>query len=207
MIADDFGLQLGVTPQEPALSAQYTLPPPHVAPTCLSVTGRKFVARTQELHLLDEAWGRSNEDKINVISLIGQGGEGKTAIVLNWYARRARHGWLDASGRRLGHGQRMLQAYERSLGTASAAMAMLRVLGLFDLPARSDLLLAEAERAAPAIPGLTEPLVGLPEEDWLRALDQLHQLALITREELDTLARPTGDSTRAAREAHQALPC
>ena len=71
--------------------------PPQVASTRLSVTGRKFVGRQQELHLLDEAWGRSRkEDKINIVSFIGQGGEGKTAIVLNWYARRARHGWQGA---------------------------------------------------------------------------------------------------------------
>ena len=49
--------------------------------------------RTQGLHLLDEAWGRSAGDKINIVSLIGQGGEGKTALVLQWYSRRARHGW------------------------------------------------------------------------------------------------------------------
>ena len=57
-----------------------------------SVTGKKFVGREPELHLLDEAWGRSKkEDKINIVSLIGQGGEGKSALVLEWQARRARH--------------------------------------------------------------------------------------------------------------------
>src|SRR6266852_4082426 len=69
---------------------------PRVAPTRLTVTGRKFVGREQELCLLDEAWGRTAGDKINVVSMIGQGGEGKTALVLEWYSRRARHGWQRA---------------------------------------------------------------------------------------------------------------
>jgi hypothetical protein len=76
---------LKVTPQPfgpPAPAA--TEPPPRVAAPRLSVTGRKFVGREKELHLLDEAWGRSAQDKINIVSLIGQGGEGKTALVLGW---------------------------------------------------------------------------------------------------------------------------
>jgi len=70
--------------------------PPRVAPTRLSVTGREFLGRGNELHLRDEAWGRSAQDKINLVSLIGQGGEGKTALVLHWSARRARDGWPGA---------------------------------------------------------------------------------------------------------------
>ena len=88
---------LNVTPQPfgpPALAA--TEKPPRVASTRLSVTGRTFKGREQELDLLDEAWGRSAQDKINIVSLIGQGGEGKTALVLEWYARRARHSWPGA---------------------------------------------------------------------------------------------------------------
>jgi hypothetical protein len=63
------------------------------APRC---DGEKIVGREEELHVLDEAWGRSAGDKINIVSLIGQGGEGKTAIVLEWYSRRVRHGWQGA---------------------------------------------------------------------------------------------------------------
>jgi tetratricopeptide (TPR) repeat protein len=62
-----------------------------------NVTGKNFVGREPELHLLDEAWGRAQkEDKINIVSLIGQGGEGKSALVLDWQARRSRHGWQGA---------------------------------------------------------------------------------------------------------------
>jgi len=386
---------LDVTPQPfgpPAQAATET--PPRVAATRLSVTGRKFVGREKELHLLDEAWGRSAQDKINIVSLIGQGGEGKTAIVLEWYARRAHHGWqgarrvfdwsfysqgtnaqsaasadeffgkaftwfghtgevprdpwtkgerlaeliaaertllvldgieplqqppgeyggefkdpatkallralalrnpglciltsrtditdlkdfehaegscvrhplhsldaeaarqllrdlgvrgpdreldeaiawfkghaydlnllgnylaqctsdheirrwkeilllkeddhvhgqLDASGQKEGHGRRMLRAYERWLGPDTAAVAILRLLGLFDRPARSDLL--EELRAAPVIPGLTESLADLPEDEWLRALDQLERLGLVAREQIKDSAKPvTAPST------------
>ena len=88
----------------------------------------------------------------------------------------------DAVGKRAGHGVRMLRAYERWLGADSPALAILRLLGLFDRPVRSDLL--DELRAAPVIPGLTEALVPLPDDDWLLALDQLEQLALIKREKL-----------------------
>ena len=88
----------------------------------------------------------------------------------------------DPQGKRAGHGVRMLRAYERWLGAESPALAILRLLGLFDRPVRSDLL--DELRAAPVIPDLTETLVELPEAEWKRALAQLEQLALIHREPL-----------------------
>jgi hypothetical protein len=62
---------------------------------------------------------------------------------------------------------RVMAAYERWLGlsglgagaTASRELAALRLFGLFDRPARPDLL--EALREAPPIPGLTEALFAL----------------------------------------------
>jgi hypothetical protein len=370
-----------------------------------SVTGKSFVGREQELHLLDEAWGRAQkEDKINIVSLIGQGGEGKSALVLNWQARRARHGWQgarrvfqwsfysqgssaqssasaddffnaafawfdktaevprdpytkgaklaelvvaertllvldgleplqqppggfggelkdpamkallcglarhnpglciltsrtdvtdlgpyehrdgsclrhplvslnpvaarallrelgvvgpdceldeaaecfhchaydlnllgnylakctpdheirgwqqrfpilkedervhpkpDADGKREGHGRRMLRAYERWLGPDSPALAVLRLLGLFDRPARSDLL--DELRAAPAIPGLTEALVNLPQDEWLLTLDQLQGLALIHRQSLSVPAEGPRRAVTSALDTHPLL--
>ena len=362
---------------------------PRIAATKLSVTGTKFVGREQELHLLDEAWGRTSPQlgKVNIVSLIGQGGEGKTALVLNWYTRQAKQQWPnvrrvfdwsfysqgtsdqtsasadeffnaayrwfdpdrevprdawqkggdlatliaeertllildgleplqqppgkgyggefkdpamtallrglaannpglclltsrvdvaalanfehdegpcirhrldsldptaargllrqlgvrgpdseldqaaawfhchaydlnllgnylskctdpdepnwrdirgweqrfpilrederihpvpDESGRRSGHGRRMLRAYERWLGEDSPALAILRLLGLFDRPAQRELL--DVLRTEPVIPGLTDALVGLPEDDWQRSLADLTDLSLITRE-------------------------
>ena len=377
---------LGPVPVLPAEAPAAPISPsassPRIAPTRLTVTGKKFVGRAKELQMLDDALASSGERKINIVSLIGQGGEGKTAVVLEWYARRARHGWQgarrvfdwsfysqgtnaqsaasadeffgkafawfghkgevprdpwtkgetlagliaaertllvldgveplqqppgdyggefkdpamkallralalrnpglcvltsrtditdlkdfehadgsclrhplhaldadaarhllrelgvrgpdpeldeaivsfkghaydmnllgnylaqctpdheirrwkeillleadghvhgkpEAKGHKEGHGRRMLRAYERWLGPDTAAVAILRLLGLFDRPARSDLL--DELRAAPVIPGLTEPLVDLPGSEWLRALDQLQGLGLIAREEV-----------------------
>jgi tetratricopeptide (TPR) repeat protein len=385
LVVKEIARILGVTPWPFASAAsQVQDEPTRLSPSRLSVTGKKFVGREQELHLLDEAWGRTADDKINVVSFIGQGGEGKTAVVLEWSSRRARGGWPgvrrvfewsfysqgtsaqssasadeffnkafewfghtgeipkdprdkgaklaelvatertlllldgleplqqppqsgyggefkdpamkalvrglarrnsglciltsrvdiadladferadgtcvrhslhaldlvtarsllreygvrgpekeldeaitwfhshaydlnllgnyfaqctadhdirgwperfpilsederihpvpDATGKRAGHGRRMLRAYVRWLGEKSAAVAVLRMLGLFDRPARSDLL--DELREEPVIPGLTDPLVGLQDSEWLRTLDQLKQLGLVTREPL-----------------------
>jgi tetratricopeptide (TPR) repeat protein len=355
--------------------------PPRISPLRLSVTGKKFVGREQELAMLDRAWNSSGNQKINIVSLIGQGGEGKSAIALEWYLRRSRDGWQgarhvfdwsfysqgtsaqssasaddffnaafewfghtgevpkdpwtkggklaeiitaertllmldgleplqqppgdyggefkdpaikaflrgvgsrnrglcvltsrtditdladfertggsclrhplfaldlntarlllrelgvegpdreldeaiawfhghaydlnllgnylaqctddhdirgwqerfpilrederihpvpDAAGKRAGHGRRMLRAYERWLGPQSASMGALRLLGLFDRPARSDLL--DELRAEPVIEGLTDTLAELPDDEWLRTLNQLQKLGLISRE-------------------------
>jgi hypothetical protein len=383
-LVDAVGKLLGVTPRAVGPVSEVIEEKPRFGGNGFTVTGKQFVGREQELHLLDEAWGREQkEDKINIVSLIGQGGEGKSALVLDWQARRARRGWQgarrvfewsfysqgtsaqtsasaddffnaafawfdqteempkdsftkgaklaeliasqrtllvldgteplqqppggfggefkdpamkallrglarhnpglciitsrtditdlsaferaggtclrhplhsldpeaarallrelgvlgadreldeaaewfhrhaydlnllgnylakctpdhdlrgwqqrfpilkederihpipDANGKRAGHGVRMLRTYERWLGADSPALAVLRLLGLFDRPVRSDLL--DELRVAPVIPGLTEPLVSLPEDEWLLALDQLRELALINRESL-----------------------
>lgn len=377
-------LKVTPTPMPPRHDPGHHEPPPRVASPRLSVTGRHFVGRQPELLLLDEAWGRSAKDKINIVSLIGQGGEGKTALMIEWTSRRARFGWAgvrrvfdwsfysqgtsaqssasadeffnaafawfdksvevpkdawtkgaklaelvaaertllvldgleplqqppgdyggefkdpamkallrglalhnpglclltsrtditdlssyehgkgacqrhplhaldpvaarallrelrvlgpdkeldeainwfhrhaydlnllgnylakctpdhdirgwqqkfpimkederihpvpDKTGKRAGHGRRMLRAYERWLGPDSPATSILRLLGLFDRPVRSDLL--DELRASPVIPNLTAALVPLPNDEWLRTVDQLEQLALITREPVE----------------------
>jgi len=383
-VVEAVGRLLGVTPQPVGPVSVVDEAQPRFGGNGFTVTGKQFVGREQELHLLDEAWGRTQkQDKINIVSLIGQGGEGKSALVLEWQARRARHGWQgarrvfewsfysqgtsaqssasaddffnaafawfdkteevpkdpatrgaklaeliaaertllvldgteplqqppggfggefkdpamkallrglarhnpglcivtsrtditdlaafehaggsclrhplhsldpaaahallrelgvlgldreldeaaewfhrhaydlnllgnylakctpdhdirgwqqrfpilrederihpipDAAGKRAGHGVRMLRAYERWLGAGSPALAVLRLLGLFDRPVRSDLL--DELRTAPIIPGLTEALVSLPDDEWLLALDQLQGLALVSREPL-----------------------
>jgi len=71
-------------------------PAPRISPTRLSVTGKKFVGRQPELRMLDNAWNSAGNQKINIVSLIGQGGEGKSAIALEWYTRRVRGGWQGA---------------------------------------------------------------------------------------------------------------
>ncbi len=71
-----------------------------------------------------------------------------------------------------GHAFRVIATYERWLGEGPE-IAILRILGLFDRPADGTAL--KALRAAPAIPGLTEPLVGLSEEDWRLAIATLRE--------------------------------
>jgi tetratricopeptide (TPR) repeat protein len=396
---------LGVAAQPLAPPSAVVEERPRFGGNGFNVTGKNFVGREPELHLLDEAWGRAQkEDKINIVSLIGQGGEGKSALVLEWQARRARHGWQgarrvfewsfysqgssaqsnasaddffsaafawfdktaevprdpatkgaklaelvaaertllvldgveplqqppggfggefkdpamkallcglarhnpglciltsrtditdlasyehrdgsclrhpldsldpvaarallrellvlgpdreldeaaecfhchaydpnllgnylakctpdreirgwqqrfpvlkedervhprpDATGKRAGHGRRMLRAYERWLGPDSPALAVLRLLGLFDRPARSDLL--DELRAAPVIPGLTEALVNLPQDDWLLALEQLQGLALIHRQPLSMPAEGPRRAVTFALDTHPLL--
>jgi hypothetical protein len=403
-LVEAVGKLLGVTPRPVALVSTVVEGQPRFGGNGFTVTGKQFVGREQELHLLDEAWGRAQkEDKINIVSLIGQGGEGKSALVLEWQARRARRGWQgarrvfewsfysqgtsaqssasaddffnaafawfdkteevpkdsatkgaklaeliasertllildgteplqqppggfggefkepamkslmrglarhnpglcivtsrtdltdlsafehasgsclrhplhsldpdtarallrelgvlgadqeldeaaewfyrhaydlnllgnylakctpdhdirgwqqrfpilkederihpipDANGKRAGHGVRMLRAYERWLGPDSSALAVLRLLGLFDRPVRSDLL--DELRAEPVIPGLTEALVSLPDDEWLLALDQLQGLALINRETFSTAEGPRGAASYAL-ETHPLL--
>jgi hypothetical protein len=423
-LVEAVGKLLGVTPLPLAPVAELVEGQPRFGGSGFTVTGKRFVGREQELHLLDEAWGRAQKmDKINVVSLIGQGGEGKSALVLEWQARRARRGWqgarrvfewsfysqgtsaqssasaddffnaafawfdkteevpkdsftkgaklaeliasertllvldgteplqqppggfggefkdpamkallrglarhnpglcivtsrtdiadlsvfehaggsclrhplesldpdaarallrelgvlgadreldeaaewfhrhaydlnllgnylakctpdhdirgwqqrfpilkedekihdkLDANGKRAGHGVRMLRAYERwlepqavgwkewlpswlggSKPVRSPALAVLRLLGLFDRPVRSDLL--DELRTAPVIPGLTEALVSLPDDEWLMALDQLQRLALINRESLSARAERTRCAVSYALDTHPLL--
>ncbi len=67
------------------------------------------------------------------------------------------------------------------------ALAILRLLGLFDRPATADCLAALLQ--APAIPGLTEPLVGMTEAQRNIAFTRLESARLLTvnRDKADTL--------------------
>ncbi len=99
-----------------------------------------------------------------------------------------------------GHAFRVMAAYERwlnpkeslsqrLLGVFSAKrraagqrgkrqLAVLRLMGLFDRPADTGCL--AALRAEPAIPALTEPLVGLEEDDWNLTLSSLADCGLVS---------------------------
>ncbi len=76
-----------------------------------------------------------------------------------------------------GHAFRVIAAYARWLGEGPE-LAILRLLGLFDRPAEAGPL--KALRAAPPIPGLTEPLVDLSGEDWRLAVTTLREHSLLT---------------------------
>jgi tetratricopeptide (TPR) repeat protein len=81
-----------------------------------------------------------------------------------------------------GHAFRVMAAYERWFTkegeTGQRLLAVLRLLGLFDRPATADCL--EALRRPPAIPGLTEPLVGLSEARWNLTVSRLAGHGLLT---------------------------
>lgn len=81
-----------------------------------------------------------------------------------------------------GHAFRAMAAYVKWLEDGSEEarreLAVLQLLGLFDRPATAELI--EVLRQPPAIPGLTEPLIGLAEEDWEFSLSALGDAKLLT---------------------------
>ncbi|HEV2840116.1 MAG TPA: hypothetical protein VGW39_02225 [Chthoniobacterales bacterium] len=81
-----------------------------------------------------------------------------------------------------GHAFRVMEAYEREFeregDKGQRALAVLRLLGLFDRPLTSDGLGALLQ--APAIPELTEPLVGLTEAQRNLAFKRLENARLLT---------------------------
>ncbi|MCH8880125.1 MAG: ATP-binding protein [Planctomycetes bacterium] len=81
-----------------------------------------------------------------------------------------------------GHAFKTMAAYEKWLVEAGddgvRALAALRLLGLFDRPADAGCL--AALRHEPVIAGLTDPLVGLGEEDWNLTLSLLADCGLVS---------------------------
>ncbi len=78
-----------------------------------------------------------------------------------------------------GHARRVMEAYERWLGD-SPEKNILYIMGLFDRPAEIGAI--EALKADPAIPGVTDQLLQLSEEDWNRALFNLRTANLLAAE-------------------------
>jgi len=100
-----------------------------------------------------------------------------------------------------GHAFRAMEAYVKWLEDdseeARREVALLKLLGLFDRPATADCV--AALRRAPAIPGLTEPLVGLAEDDWELSLTSLRDVKLLT------VNREEGSGVLLALDAHPLL--
>ncbi len=74
----------------------------------------------------------------------------------------------------------VLEAYEQWLASPNGRtedLQALRLVGLFDRPASPDCL--AALRRAPAIPGLTDQLVPLADDEWNAVLHRLHEAHLI----------------------------
>ncbi|HEX5718188.1 MAG TPA: TIR domain-containing protein, partial [Thermoanaerobaculia bacterium] len=113
------------------------------------------------------------------------GNHALTLTLLGGYLSRAyggdvrRRREVDLAGaaeRKGGHALRVIGTYADWLGEGPE-LAILRLLGLFDRPASSKAL--AALRAKPVIPGLTEPLMDLGEEDWQLALSSLREHGLL----------------------------
>jgi len=77
---------------------------------------------------------------------------------------------------------KVMVAYERWLASAGPVrqreLAVLRLTGLFDRPMSRECL--DALRAEPAIPGLTDALVGMKEREWTVALNRLSDVDLLS---------------------------
>ncbi|HEX4956004.1 MAG TPA: hypothetical protein VF017_21655, partial [Thermoanaerobaculia bacterium] len=116
------------------------------------------------------------------------GGHALALTLLGHYLRRARGGNVHAAfevelgkadERQGGHAFRVMAAYEKWLPPRE--LAALRLVGLFDRAAPGAAV--QALRAPPAIPGLTEELVGLAEEDWRWSVTTLRENSLLAPED------------------------
>jgi hypothetical protein len=85
----------------------------------------------------------------------------------------------DADDPRHDHARRVMQSYEEEwLADQPILLAILHCVGLFDRPASGDCL--KALRAKPAIPGLTDPIVDLSDDQWRRAVARLRDARLLS---------------------------
>ncbi len=116
------------------------------------------------------------------------GGHALALTLLGHYLRRARGGNVNAAfevelgkadERQGGHAFRVMAAYETWLPPRE--LAALRLVGLFDRAAPGAAV--KALRSPPAIPGLTEELVGLGEEDWRWSVASLRENSLLAPED------------------------
>ena len=74
--------------------------------------------------------------------------------------------------------RRVMESYQREwLAGQPFLLAILHRVGLFDRPASGDCL--KALRARPAIPDLTDALVGLRDDQWRRAVTRLREARLL----------------------------
>ncbi len=113
------------------------------------------------------------------------GNHALTLTLLGGYLSRACEGNIrrrkevdlaGAAERKGGHALRVIGTYAAWLGEGPE-LAALRLLGLFDRPAPPKALAVLG--AKPAIPGLTEPLMDLGEEEWQSALSSLREHGLL----------------------------
>jgi tetratricopeptide (TPR) repeat protein len=138
-------------------------------------------------------------------------GHALTLQVLGQFLGRAFHGDIRCRDRvkfekadakiQGGHAFRTMDAYakwlENNSDEARRELALLKLLGLFDRPATAECV--NALRQAPTISGLTEPLVGLAEDDWEFSLTSLRDTKLLI------VKRAEGSGELIALDAHPLL--
>jgi hypothetical protein len=91
---------------------------------------------------------------------------------------RIRGYFADAENPRHDHARRVMESYEKEwLAGESVLLAIMHTVGLFDRPATGDCL--KALRAEPPIVGLTDPIVGLEDAAWQRAIARLREVRLL----------------------------
>ena len=124
-------------------------------------------------------------------------GHALTLTLLGRYLKRAHHGDIRRVDRvdlqnvnekeQGGHAFRVIAAYERWFeeNNCHAELALLRMLGLFDRPAAPDCLDALHE---PPIPGLTDSIVSLSDDNWNEAVTHLVELGLVEEQPWDPAA-------------------
>ncbi|MCB2263295.1 MAG: toll/interleukin-1 receptor domain-containing protein [Candidatus Thiosymbion ectosymbiont of Robbea hypermnestra] len=146
-------------------------------------------------------------------------GHALTMQLLGGYLRYAQHGdirrrdrvdWSSALDQEQeGHAHSLMGAYERWFeqqgDRGRRQLAVLRLLGFFDRPARLDLL--EALRTGAAIPGLTESLAGpgWGPEDWNRTLTGLaedHRLISLQHADNGPVGRIAGTHAGGVGKVH-----
>jgi hypothetical protein len=114
--------------------------------------------------------------------------------------RRRDHirGYLaDSTNPRHDHARRVMESYEKEwLAGQPVLLAIMHMVGLFDRPASGDCL--AALRAEPAIPRLTEAIVGGDESAWRRAVARLREVRLLAQP--DPAAPETLDAHPLVRE-------
>ena len=177
-------------------------------------------APEHELARLSKAAGVSLLRKLGVVTggqdefehLVEEvNGHALTLQIMGGFLKKAFHGDIRCRDRvkfekadakvQGGHAFRAMAAYvkwmEDESDEARRELAILRLMGLFDRPATGDCVAALL--AAPAIAGLTEPLVGLAEEDWNSSLDALESAKLLA------VHRATGSGTLVSLDAHPLL--
>ena len=171
---------------------------------------KRLGVKGSELRNLPLKDGDEKSEKVNEFEKLVEDvkGHALTLTLLGGFLKRAFHGDIrqrdrvkfDKADEKIsgGHAFRVLDAYvhwieqeaTEKTGKKSSvssvpscsehrrALAVLRLMGLFDRPA--DVGCLAALRSAPAIPGLTEPLAGLADDDWEYCLTGLEAAKLLT---------------------------